>query len=186
MNGSWIVFGCRPNLSMGSRAHLSQGHGRRDFVRRTHPSSYDYTTFFFSNFPNDYGEMDMLKIFQKWARVKEVFISCRLNKWDKRFGFVRFFEVRNAGNMERELDQIYVGNRKLYVNIPKYRRHLVEPNRVERKEDRIVNKVRTLDYGKNKVEEAEVNVLKKGKEVWVEKKGNKTYVDVVKSHARGE
>ena len=86
---------------------------------------------------------------------------------------MRFFEVRNAGNLERELDQIYVGNRKLYVNIPKYRLHLGEPNNLERKENRSVDKVRTLDRGKNKVEEAEGNTLKKGKEEWVEKKGIK-------------
>jgi len=153
------------------RTHIPQGHGRRDFVCRIHPNTFDYTTFFFSNFPNDYGEMDMLKIFQKWTRVKEVFILRRLNKWGIRFGFVRFFEVRNAGNLEREFDQIYVGNRKLYVNIPKYRHHLGEPNRLERKEDRSVDKVRTLDRGKIKVEEAEGNALKKGKEDWVEKKG---------------
>jgi len=40
-----------------------------------HGSSQDFTTFFFSNFPNDYGEVDMFKVFQRWARVKKVFIA---------------------------------------------------------------------------------------------------------------
>jgi len=62
----------------------------------------------------------MVKVFQKWARVKEVFISRRLNKWGRRFGFVRFLEVKNVRRLEGELDQIYIGNRKLHVNIPKY------------------------------------------------------------------
>jgi len=39
------------------------------------------TTFFFSNFPDNHGEYDMFRIFRKWARVKEVFISRRLNRW---------------------------------------------------------------------------------------------------------
>jgi len=72
--------------------------------------------FFFSNFSNGFGELDMIKVFQRWARVKEVFISRRLNKWGRRFGFVRFFYVRNVGRLERELDQIYIGNMKLFVN----------------------------------------------------------------------
>jgi len=75
----------------------------------------------------------MLKIFHRWARVKEVFISRRLNKWGKRFGFVRIFDVRNVGKLERELDQLYIGNTKLFVNIPKYRRHQQELPWGERK-----------------------------------------------------
>jgi len=96
--------------------------------------SNDYTTFFFSNFPRGYGEMDMVKVFQRQARVKEVFISRRLNRWGRRFGFLRFFEVRNVGRLEKELDSLHVGNMKLHVNIPKYRRHQKEPVKEERRE----------------------------------------------------
>jgi len=64
----------------------------------------------------------MLKIFQRWARVKEVFISRRRNRWGRQFGFVRFFHVPNESKLEKELDQIFIGNMKLYVNLPKYRR----------------------------------------------------------------
>jgi len=99
-------------------------------------AAQDYTTFFFSNFPSGFGEVDMLRIFQKWARVKEVFISRRLNKWGRRFGFVSFFGVSNAGRMERELDQVYIRSRKLYVNIPKYKRNAPEPKRMDRREQR--------------------------------------------------
>jgi len=55
--------------------------------------------------------------------VKEVFISRRLNRWGRRFGFMRLFEVRNAERLEKELDNIYIENMKLHVNIPKYRRN---------------------------------------------------------------
>jgi len=91
-------------------------------VRRLYPSSRNFTTFFFSNFPVNYGEYDMFKTFQRWARVKEVFISRRLNRWGRILGFVRFFEVRDVRRLEKELDQIYIGKMKLFVNIPKYRR----------------------------------------------------------------
>ena len=62
----------------------------------------------------------MVKVFQRRARVKEVFISRRLNKCGRRFGFVRFFEVRNVERLERELDSLFVGNMKLHVNVPRY------------------------------------------------------------------
>ena len=41
--------------------------------RKQQPSRR-YSTFFFSNFPGSRREIDMFKIFQRWARVKEVFI----------------------------------------------------------------------------------------------------------------
>jgi len=45
--------------------------------------------------------------------VKEVFISRRLSKWGRRVGFVRFFEVDNMHELEKELDQIHIGNETL-------------------------------------------------------------------------
>jgi len=79
-------------------------------------SSSNFITFFFSNFPVCHGEYDMLKIFQKWARMKEVVISRRFNRRGRKSGFVQFFEVANLGRLEKELE-IYIGNKKLYVNI---------------------------------------------------------------------
>ena len=86
------------------------GNRGRSGLREDHRgrSANSYTTFLFSNFPNGYGEQDMFKVFQKWARVREVFISRRPNKWGRRFGFVRFLDVRNVGRLERELDQVYI------------------------------------------------------------------------------
>jgi len=144
---------------MGSRARSSR--------RGDHGYSNDYTTFFFSNFPHGYGEVDMMKIFQKKARVKEVFISRRLNRWGKRFGFVRFFEVRNVGRLEKELDNLYAGNRKLHVNIPKYRRNQLEPPKEVRRVSRPPYMERQRDKGKSK-------------EIWVEKRGKKSFVEVAK------
>jgi len=184
----------------------------------------------------DLEKKDMLKIFQRWARVKEVFISRRLNKWGRRFGFVRLFDVKNVGKLKKELDQIYIGNRKLFVNILKYRRHQVEPPRAGIKDTRNVETVRPM-LGKNKLEKdldhiyignrklfvnipkyhrhqveppragikdvmkvdtvrpmlrkkklegADENMTKKGKVVWVERRGKKSFVDAVRGHARWE
>jgi len=127
----------------------------------------------------------MFNVFQKWARVKKVFISRKLNKWGRKFGFLIFFDVRNVGSMERELDQIYIGNMKLFVNIPKYRRHHLEPNRAERRESRTINTVRPRNYGKKHLEAPALNKKKRRKKVWVEKKGKKkSFVDVVKGETQ--
>ena len=69
-----------------------------DNSRKPQRSSNNHTTFFFSNFPNKFGEHNMIKIFQRWARVKEVFISRRLNGWERRFGFMRLFEGETWGD----------------------------------------------------------------------------------------
>jgi len=149
-----------------------------------HGSAQDFTTFFFSNFPNGYGEVDMFKVFQRRARVKEVFIARRLNKWGRRFGFVRFFDVRNVRRLERELDQMYVGNKKLFVNVPKYRRNQRELQSYERMEQRnheIGSK--WVNKGTNQKEHGAIG-RKNMKEVWVEKKSQKSYAEAVKGAAQ--
>jgi len=155
------------------RVNSSKWHG-------DHGSSQDFTTFFFSNFPNDYSETDMFKVFQRCVRVKEVFVSRRLNKWGRRFGFVRFFYVRNVRWLESELDQLIVGNRKLYVNILKYRRTQAEYERNGRRDLRNIEVGRHRGAGKEHHKENGTSRKKNGNEVWVEKQGSKSFVEVVK------
>jgi len=123
--------------------------------------SNSFTTFFFSNFSASHVEYEMLKFFQKWARVKEVFISRRRNRWGRRFGFVRFFGIENVVSLERELDRSYIGKMKLYVNLPRYRR------------DGYVRKVGGVQSNEVKTSGGVVHhrVQRKSKEVWREKRG---------------
>ena len=79
-------------------------------------------SFFFTNFSEHFFERDMWKVFQRWGRVLDVFISRKLNARNRRFGFVRFQGVINAASLERKLDAIWIGTWKLQVNLPKYRR----------------------------------------------------------------
>lgn len=46
----------------------------------------------------------------------EEFISTKLNQWGNMFGFVRFFDVKNSGKLEKEIDSIRIGSMKLHVN----------------------------------------------------------------------
>ena len=69
--------------------------------------------FFFTNFPHGYVERDMWKIFQRWGRVIDVFISRRLDAGNRRFEFMRFQGVMDAHVLERRLDAIWIGLWKL-------------------------------------------------------------------------
>jgi len=139
----------------------------------------DCTKFFFTNFPSGVGEVDMHRIFQKWARVKEVFISQRLNKWGRRFGFVSFFGVSDAGRLERELDQVYIGSRKLHVNIPKYKFSASEHRRTKMREQRSSSKEKQPVQKMRNQKESEPPRKQSSKDMWLEKKGKRSYAEVV-------
>jgi len=86
-----------------------EDHRRREVNHKAgtlskYSSTRNSSTFFFSNFPVSHGEYDMFRIFQKWVRVKEVFISKCPNRWGRRFGFVRFFPFPNDVRLEKQLD----------------------------------------------------------------------------------
>jgi len=156
---------------VGNRGHAKRAGGQG--------GANDFSLFFFSNFPHGLGEKDMIKVFQKWARVKDVFISRRLNKWRRRFGFVRFFGVRDERSLERDLDQIYIGSRKLYVNIPKYRRYQYGPKKEEQRALRELLRERQVIARKRDTKEDEIVRKHGGKEIWVEKSRNRTYAEAV-------
>jgi len=80
----------------GGRGTEGQRRWERDDYRKREEGhkfslAKNLSTFFFSNFPDSHGEFKMFRIFQKWARVREVFISRRLNRWGRRFDFVKFY-----------------------------------------------------------------------------------------------
>jgi len=181
MRGSW------------SAAREDEENRRRQVVRHHHQhSTKSFPTFFFSNFPENHGEYEMFKLFQKWARVKEVFISKRLNRWGRRFGFVRFFVVGNVLSLERELDNCFIENMKLHVNVPRYRRESFENK----------GSAPLLEEKSRSGGLPFRNPQRKNKEVWMEKRGKEvirnevgkdaigndlgkqTYADVVRSPIR--
>ena len=80
------------------------------------------TTYFFTNFPNDFLESELWKVFQMWGRVLDIFISRKLNKRNHRFGFVRFKGVVDEVALEKKLDSIWIDTLKLQVNLSRFRR----------------------------------------------------------------
>jgi len=77
------------------------------------------SSFFFTNFPPEYAEKNLRKVFQRWGRVLDVFIPRRLDVRIKRFGFVRIHGVRDVEVLERKLGSVWIGYWKLQVNKPK-------------------------------------------------------------------
>jgi len=126
------------------------------------------------------------KCFRKWARVKEIFISRRRNRWGRRFRFVRIFGVRNVVSLERDLDSCYIGNMKLHVNLPRYRR------------DGYGSKRGGLYFNEAKAKGGDVHnhIQRKNKEVWREKgekeektknsSGSQSYADAMKRPGQGQ
>jgi RNA recognition motif-containing protein len=53
------------------------------------------TSFFVTNFNDDIHRGDLWQIFARFGSVGEVIIPNKLNKYGKRFGFVKFKEVKD-------------------------------------------------------------------------------------------
>ncbi|GKV21933.1 hypothetical protein SLEP1_g31856 [Rubroshorea leprosula] len=156
-----------------ARATLSYGHGRsrgrsklwsyrteeQRRVQGWKPSNegtynrglYNQTTpYFFTNFPEEWSYAEMWMTFRKFGRVLDIYSPSRRSKKGQRFGFVRFLEVQNTKELERRLDQLWVGNFKLRVNIPRFRNEdrnrEVEHRKKPREEPRAVPKKQNRTY----------------------------------------
>ena len=91
----------------------------------THPNwrdKEDITSFYFTNFSHDVNEVRLWEKFKPWGDVREVFIAKRRNKEGRRFGFVRFKGVSNVKMLETHLDNIFIDDHKLFVNLPRFTR----------------------------------------------------------------
>jgi hypothetical protein len=80
------------------------------------------TSFFFTNIPPESTTVELWKRFGQFGRVGEVYIPNRLDKQGRRFGFVKFRDVRDATELLRAISDIWVGSFKLRVNKARFRR----------------------------------------------------------------
>ncbi|GKV02944.1 hypothetical protein SLEP1_g15318 [Rubroshorea leprosula] len=94
--------------------------------RRRLGDSYDWglykqaTPYFFTNFPEEWTQEDMWRTFVKFGRVFDNYSPPRRSRNGSRFGFVRFLGVKDRKELERKLDNIWIGDHKLWVNYPRY------------------------------------------------------------------
>ena len=103
--GDWIEVSRKRRKRAEENSSRVVGNGKQRRYKNLHRRDHeDVTTFYFSRFPDGTRETDLWKIFQKWGRVREVFIPKYKNKEGHKFGFVRFKEVMDERRLERDLD----------------------------------------------------------------------------------
>jgi hypothetical protein len=104
---------------------------RHGYVHRLDKSA---TSYFFTNFPDDVKAVDMWPRFARFGRVGEVFIPAKVDKQGKRFGFVKFREVKDATELLRCISNIWIDSFKLRINLSKFNRKTEPANKDERKQ----------------------------------------------------
>ena len=90
----------------------------------------DITSFYFTHFPDEANEVTLWENFKRWGDVREVYIAKRRNKDGRRYGFVRFKGVSDVKRLEVYLDNIFIKDQKLFVNIPRFVRP-IRPTRTQ-------------------------------------------------------
>lgn len=97
---------------------------------RGNPSNYhlnwrnkeDITSFYFTHFTDEVNEVWLWEKFKVWGDVREVFIAKRRNKEGRRYGFVRFKGVSDVKLLEVQLENIFIDDQKLFINLPRFAR----------------------------------------------------------------
>lgn len=103
------------------------------------------TTFFLTNFPHNITSKDVWNKCLRLGTVTDVFISSRLSKVGKRFGFVRFIKVNNIEKLLMDLRGIWFGNYRVFADIEKYGRKFSSKNKSETSKDNSHAKKATLN-----------------------------------------
>ncbi|GLU08672.1 hypothetical protein SLE2022_255710 [Rubroshorea leprosula] len=102
------------------------GDDQFQYRSRQKGGSYDWglynqaTPYFFTNFPEDWSYEEMWRTFLKYGRVYAIYSPNRKSRNGNKFGFVKFLDVKDTRELERNLDQIWIRGRKLWVNLPRY------------------------------------------------------------------
>jgi RNA recognition motif-containing protein len=76
---------------------------KNDFVNRLNKET---TSFFFTNLPEETPVMELWKVFARYGRVGEVYLPMKLDKLGRKFGFVKYKEVKEVEELSRKLDDV--------------------------------------------------------------------------------
>ncbi|KAL4582237.1 hypothetical protein LXL04_006781 [Taraxacum kok-saghyz] len=89
------------------------------YRRSSHVSSVQHS-FFITNFPKSIIPNDIWRVCSRMGHVVGVYISPNLSKMGKRFGFVRFEEVKNEQGILDQLNETWFGFYKLFASTPRF------------------------------------------------------------------
>ncbi|MCH89790.1 RNA recognition motif, partial [Trifolium medium] len=104
------------------------------FVRRLNNEA---TSFFFTNIPEDVLVVDLWKVFAKFGRVGEVYIPNKVDRWGRKFGFVKFLEVKNVEELNVKLGEVWCGTFKLRINLARFGRNINQKARGQPSENKV-------------------------------------------------
>ncbi|MCH84791.1 hypothetical protein A2U01_0005627, partial [Trifolium medium] len=83
-------------------------------------TSVGTTTCYVNNLPEDIGEKELERTFERWGKVVDVYIARKRNKAGRIFGFVRYAGVKDETWLEEQLQDVWFGSYKVWVNISRY------------------------------------------------------------------
>ncbi|GKV29990.1 hypothetical protein SLEP1_g38860 [Rubroshorea leprosula] len=110
----------------GDRRRLSNGKsatGYKDFANRM--PAFDKgllkqcESYHFINFPEEWGAKELFYFMRKTVkagRLWDIFIPNKRDRRGNRYGFARFLDVRHGQEMRKQLESIWIGNRKVIFN----------------------------------------------------------------------
>jgi hypothetical protein len=107
--------------NLGKGAHNGEEDSHRGDQRLKKMLS-STTSFYFTQFPKGTGHSVLWKTFTGFGNLGEVFIPNKLDRWGRSFGFVRFKDVTEVEEMERRLEEVWVGDCRLKVNRARFDR----------------------------------------------------------------
>ncbi|GLT31405.1 hypothetical protein SLA2020_061450 [Shorea laevis] len=105
------------SFSLRDRGRFRQENGVYD--RRVYNQA---TPFLFTNFPKDWSFKHMWQTFNRLGlgRVLEIDCPKKKDRFGNKFGFVRFLDVMNEGELERRLNNVRIGDHVLQANKPRF------------------------------------------------------------------
>ncbi|XP_058768565.1 uncharacterized protein LOC131642306 [Vicia villosa] len=118
------------------------------------------TTFFFCSFPESFRAKDLYEVFSRFGAVNKVIITAKRDVRGKRYGFVRFFDVKDPRILACKLDNVFLEEVKLQVNLPRFSRPV---SNIGRKSGTVLREGITKDHiSKKKVDKMKSNGCERG------------------------
>ncbi|GLT59696.1 hypothetical protein SLA2020_325020 [Shorea laevis] len=97
--------------------------GLKDFVNKL--PAFDKgllkqcVSYHFINFPEDWGVKELfffIRKIVKAGRLWDIFIPSKRDRRGNRYGFARFLDVRDGQEIKKQLESIWIGNKRVIFN----------------------------------------------------------------------
>lgn len=95
------------------------------------------TSYYVKNVPDGTCRYTLKEAFKNFGNIIDVYIPSRKDKGGAYFGFVKFFGVKNAEELEISMQRVKYGHNILKVNISKYKKqnHSNKASKMDRERD---------------------------------------------------